>query len=45
MALLKQAFVFSVHAEMEQFMDGMNTIGKLGDLVKGSSNLFESRVV
>ena len=42
LALLKQAFVFSVHAEMEQFWDGMNTIAKLGDLVKSSSNLFEA---
>ena len=42
LALLKQAFVFSVHAEMEQFWDGMNSIGKLGDLVNSFSNLFEA---
>lgn len=42
LALLKQAFVFSVHAEMEQFWDGMNTVGKLGDLIMSSSSLFEA---
>ena len=38
--LLKQAFVFSVHAEIEQFWDGLNSIGKFGEVVRESPELF-----
>lgn len=38
--LLKQAFVFSVHAEVEQFWHGLNSVGGLGHLLIGSSKLF-----
>lgn len=38
--LLKQAFVFSVHAEIEQFWDGLNSIGKFGDILRESPELF-----
>ena len=40
--LLKQAFVFSVHAEIEQFWDGLDSdsIGKFGDVLRESPKLF-----
>ena len=38
--LLKQAFMFSFHAEIEQFWDGLNSIGRFGYLLKGNSELF-----
>lgn len=36
--LLKQAF--SVHAEVEQFLHGLNSVGGLGHLLMGSPKLF-----
>ena len=38
--LLKQAFVFSADAEIEQFWDGLNSIGKFGDVFRESPALF-----
>ena len=38
--LLKQAFVFSVHAEVEQFWHGLNSVGGLWHLLRGSPKLF-----
>lgn len=32
--------MFSFHAEFEQFWDGLNSIGRFGDLLKGNSELF-----
>jgi len=40
--LLKQAFVFSVNAEIHQFIEGLNAVGKLGDLMLANPNLFEA---
>ena len=36
--LLKRAF--SVHAEVEQFLHGLNSVGELGHLLMGSPKLF-----
>ena len=33
-SLLKQNYVFSVYAEIQQFFDGLNAIGKFGELCK-----------
>lgn len=40
--LLKNNFIFSVHAEIQQLKEGMNTIGKFGDLVFGNVSLFSA---
>ena len=40
-ALLRQYFKFSVLAEMQQFKDGMNSIGNFGDIIWSKPNLFE----
>lgn len=39
-SLLKQALVFSVHAEIDQFKKGLNSIGGFGDIVMGSAEVF-----
>ena len=38
--LLTQTFVYSVHAEIQQYFKGMNPVGNLGDLTKGNSDKF-----
>lgn len=38
--LLKQAFVFSVHAEIDQFKKGLNSIGEFGDIVMNNTGVF-----
>ena len=40
--LLKQAFVFSVNAEIHQFLDGLNCVGNLGQLMLSSPHVFFS---
>ena len=40
-ALLRQYYVYSVHAEIKQFIDGMNSIGKLGDRVLANQSALE----
>lgn len=38
--LLKQAFVFSVHAEIDQFKKGLNSIGGFGEVVMNNGKVF-----
>lgn len=39
-SLLKHHYVFSVHAALQQFRDGMNSIGMFGDIVMKNDNVF-----
>ena len=39
-SLLKQYFVYGVHAEISQFFQGLNSIGNLGDMITGNKMLF-----
>ena len=43
-ALLRQYYVYSVHAEIKQFIDGMNSIGKLGDRVLANQSALEQLI-
>ena len=38
---LKQHFIFSVYAEIQQFRNGLNSIGKLGDIVLHNKHVFK----
>ena len=38
--LLKQAFVFSVHAEIEHSCDGLNSIENFGEVLRENPELF-----
>eukprot|EP00794_Sanderia_malayensis_P018367 gene18367-20214_t len=40
-ALLQQYYVYSVHSEIRQFIDGMNCIGKFGDKVLANQRVLE----
>ena len=40
-SLLKQHFVYGVHAEMSQFYNGLNSIGQLGDMILQNKQLFD----
>ena len=40
-ALLKQHYVFGVNEEIRQFIDGLDTVGKLGDIVMNNEAVFE----
>ncbi|KAK3744041.1 hypothetical protein QZH41_002500 [Actinostola sp. cb2023] len=40
--LLKQNFVYSVHAEFTQFIDGMNSIGQFGDIGMRNKSVFKA---
>ena len=40
--LLRQNFVYGVHAEFSQFMEGMNTIGNFGFIVKENQSVFDA---
>ena len=41
MSLLKQHFVYGVHAEVQQFFGGLNSIGQLGDMILRNKQLFD----
>ena len=41
-SLLKQCFVYSVHTEISQFFQGLNSIGNLGDMIMGNKLLFDT---
>ena len=41
-SLLKQWFVYGVHAEVSQFFQGLNSIGNLGDMIMGNKVLFDA---
>ena len=41
-SLLKQCFVYSVHTEISQFFQGLNSIGNLGDMIIGNKLLFDT---
>ena len=41
MSLLKQHFVYGVHAEVQQFFSGLNSIGQLGDMILRNKQLFD----
>jgi hypothetical protein len=41
-SLLKQWFVYSVHAEVSQFFQGLNSIGNLGDIIMSHKALFDA---
>lgn len=41
-SLLKQCFVYSVHAEISQFIQGLNSIGSLGDMIMDNKMLFDT---
>lgn len=40
--LLRQNFVYGVHAEFSQFMEGMDTIGNFGFIVKENQSVFDA---
>ena len=40
-SLLKQHFVYGVHAEVSQFFNGLNSIGHLGDMILHNKQLFD----
>ncbi|CAB4030171.1 G2 M phase-specific E3 ubiquitin- ligase-like [Paramuricea clavata] len=40
-SLLKQPFVYGVHAEVSQFFNGLNSIGQLGDRILQNKQLFD----
>ena len=40
-SLLKQHFVYGVHAEVSQFLNGLNSIGQLGDMILQNKQLFD----
>ena len=40
-SLLKQHFVYGVHAEVSQFFNGLNSIGQLGDMILQNKQLFD----
>jgi len=40
-SLLKQSLVFSFHAEIEQFKQGLNSIGQFGDTVMSNDKVFK----
>ena len=40
-SLLKQSLVFSFHAEIEQFKQGLNSIGEFGDTVMSNAGVFK----
>ena len=40
--LVKQHFVYGVHAEYAQFIEGMNTVGNFGDVVWANKSVFDN---
>lgn len=40
-SLLKQYFVYGVHAEVSQFFNGLNSIGQLGNVILRNKQLFD----
>ena len=40
-SLLKQHFVYGVHTEMSQFVNGLNSVGQLGDMILQNKQLFD----
>ena len=40
--LLTQTFIYSVHAEIQQYFKGMNAVGNLGDLTIGNYDKFHA---
>lgn len=38
--LIKQNFVYGVHAEVNQFLNGMNSIGHFGDVLMANKSVF-----
>lgn len=40
-SLLKQYFVYGVHAEVSQFFNGLNSIGQLGNMILQNKQLFD----
>ena len=41
-SLLKQHFVYGVHAEYAQFIEGMNTVGNFGNVVLANKSVFDN---
>lgn len=43
-SLLKQNFIYGVHAEYTQFIEGMNSIGNFGNVVKANKSVFDDKL-